>query len=120
MPGISENPLGDPYILALLNLTDNLPRYHAIKAEDMHMEQRAKFVLEQLDPTLRALVDRPKKVKMMKINGIDELGVFCQALQLGWRLWPVIDQRNSRTAGTDCRCWLIILLLKRCWRTFLR
>ncbi|OXA39809.1 uncharacterized protein LOC110861001 [Folsomia candida] len=37
---------------------------------------------------LEGLQDRPKDLKMDVVEGYDELATFCQAVMVGWRLWP--------------------------------
>jgi hypothetical protein len=79
----------ESYINALLDFSDNERRFQEVSQASLSQEKRAKFVLDAYEPALKALVVRPKSVKMMKINNIDELVIFCSALKIGWKLWPV-------------------------------
>jgi hypothetical protein len=54
-------------------------------------EYRAHYVLKNYDQILRGLVDRPMGAGRMTSRAkgtIDELATFCNALCIGWKLWP--------------------------------
>ena len=67
------------------------------KVSSMPFERKANLVGTKYEELLSGLHDRPRS-KLTKIDGEEELDVFCDALIIGWRLWP------------DCWCGLQMIL----------
>lgn len=55
---------------------------------DFSWQQRAHLVMSGYDELLWGLHDRPKGLPMMQLFGENEIQIFCDAIAIGWRLWP--------------------------------
>jgi len=65
---------------------DEIPRVSLLPWED-----RGRFVMEKYEDLLYGLRERPKyEMRTVKYGetDIDEFKVFCDALRIGWKLWP--------------------------------
>lgn len=56
--------------------------------QQLTYSKRAEWVLKNVDELYWDLNDRPRGMKWSTICGINELDAFCDALCIGWKLWP--------------------------------
>jgi len=63
---------------------DEIPR-----VSELPWNERGKYVMENYEKHLYGLHERPKGMKMETYqDGKSEFKTFCDALRIGWKLWP--------------------------------
>jgi hypothetical protein len=101
------------YVKALLDFSSKQKSFEeaTVVAPAMPWEMRAEYVMKNYEDILWGLHDRPLG-KMVSYQGIDELETFCNALCIGWKLWPdcwvglqmILDYLAENTCTQDiCR-----------------
>lgn len=79
-----------PYLPALLKFNELVAGFKLMIPIVVKLPpiDRANYFNDGYDSLLRGLYHRPKKIPFGVVRAIDELKAFCDAVTVGWRLWP--------------------------------